>query len=101
LHCFKGDPGIVKKNKPNVITIKPVGNTERDLLVERPIELYAEILDRLTLPGEAVLDLFVGSGSVLAAAAKMGRPFLGIEISSDRRAVAIKKVAAHMPKGGA
>jgi site-specific DNA-methyltransferase (adenine-specific) len=67
LHAFKGDPQIIKRNRPNIIRIMPVSTEDRELMVERPVELYEELLDRLTISGEAVLDPFLGSGSTQAA----------------------------------
>ena len=95
LHCFKGDPSMPIKGKSNVLKFDPISTEERDLTVERPIELYAELIRRLTIPGQHVLDPFTGSGSCLAAAAELKRNFTGIELSEIRRAYAIRKVSAH------
>lgn len=97
LHCFKGDPQIIQRGKPNVLTIDPVETKDRDFLVERPVELYAELIRRLTVPGETVADFFVGSGSCPAAAASLGRDYFGVEQSAERRAGAITKIRAHTP----
>jgi len=97
LHCLKGDPEMVIRNRPNVFEFAPVTDKEQTLLVERPVELYAEIIKHLTHPGEKVADFFVGSGSVLAAAASTQRDYFGVEIDPERRAVAIKKTEAHLP----
>ena len=96
-HCFKGDPHIVQKNKPNLLSIPPVEKSERELVVERPVELYEELINRLTIPGQIVADFFVGSGSCTAACAKLKRDYLGIEINEGRRAAAIQKTRAHIP----
>lgn len=95
LHCFKGDPTMPIKNKSNVLRFSPISVEDRELTVERPIELYEELIKRLTIPGQRILDPFTGSGSCLAAAARTKRDFLGIELSEIRRAIAIKKVSAH------
>lgn len=97
LHCIKGDPQVMQRNKPNVITVKPVETADREALVERPVELYAELIRRLTVSGETVADFFVGSGSCLAAAAMLGRDYFGSELSPERRALAIQKIKAHTP----
>lgn len=96
LHCFKGEPGVVQRNRPNVLHHKPVENKDRELLVERPISLYAELIERLTVPGQVVADFFVGSGSVLAAAASLKRDYIGVEQDEGRRASAIQKVRANI-----
>lgn len=97
LHAFKGDPHVVQKNRPNVLTIPPVETKDRDLVVERPVELYQELIRRLTIEGQLVADFFVGSGSCPAAAVSLKRDYLGVELNPDRRAAAIQKIRAHIP----
>lgn len=99
LHCFKGEPQMPSygRGKNNVITVDPVPTQDRDFLVERPVELYEELIQRLTVPGERVADFFVGSGSCPAAAAKTRRDYFGVELSAERRAGAIKKIKAYTP----
>lgn len=99
IHCIKGDPQMVQRSKPNIIKVPPVTNEERELMVERPVELYAELIRRLTVPGEIVADFFVGSGSCPAAAASLGRDYFGVELNPERRAYALSKIKAHTPDG--
>jgi DNA modification methylase len=98
LYARKGDAKIVQQGKPNILRIPPVENSDKEALVERPVELYAELIQRLTIKGERVADFFVGSGSCPAAAASLGRDFFGCELSSERRALALKKIAAYTPE---
>lgn len=95
LHCIKGNPQMVERGKPNVLTFAPIEGADRTLLVERPVELYEELIKRLTIKGEMVVDFFAGSGSCLAAAAKLQRQYMGVERDPERRAVAVKKVRAY------
>ncbi len=97
IHCIKGNPQMIQRGKPNVLRIPPVASSE--LLVERPVELYQELIRRLTVPGEIVADFFVGSGSCPAAAASTGRDFFGVEMNPERRAYALQKIKAHLPEG--
>lgn len=97
LHAFKGDPHLVVKSKPNIIRVAPVDTKDRELTVERPVELYAELIRRTTIRGQLVADFFSGSGSCLAAAASLERDFLGVEIDPARRATAIQKIKAYTP----
>jgi ParB/RepB/Spo0J family partition protein len=99
LHCIKGDPQVVQRNKPNILRVMPVTQAERVTLVERPVELYAELIRRLTVPGETVADFFVGGGGCPAAAASLNRDFIGCELDPERRAYAIQKIKAHLPTG--
>lgn len=97
LHCIKGEPQLVQRNRSNILRVKPVDSDERDLLVERPIGLYEELIKRCTIEGEVVADFFVGSGSCPAAAAKLRRGYFGCELSPARRATAIQKIKANTP----
>jgi ParB/RepB/Spo0J family partition protein len=45
-------------------------------------------IEKLTQPGDVVLDPFLGSGTTLAAAVKLGRRGIGVEADADRLAVA-------------
>jgi DNA modification methylase len=67
------------------------------MLVERPVELYAELIKHLTIPGEVVADFFAGSGSCPAAAHSLGRDFFAVEKNPERRAAAIQKTKAYAP----
>lgn len=97
LWCIKGNPELVVRNHGNVFEVPPVEGDDRELLVERPIELYEEIIKLMTHPGETVADFFVGSGSCPAAAAKCHREYFGVELDPTRYAAAIKKIQAHTP----
>jgi ParB family chromosome partitioning protein len=46
------------------------------------------LIERLTRPGDLVLDPLCGSGTALAAAHRLGRPGIGIELDPDRADVA-------------
>lgn len=98
LHCIKGDPQMTPYGRgkgSNVLTFDPVDNNERELLVERPVDMYQELIKRLTFEGEVVADFFVGSGSVPAAAASLKREYFGCERDPARRAVALNKIRAY------
>lgn len=98
LHCYKGKP-VVAKRRSNVFHVRPTRTTEKELLVERPVELYKEIIEALTIPGELVADFFAGSGSCPVAALLSRRRFLAGEINEERRAVALKKLQLNHPNG--
>jgi len=51
------------------------------------------IIGLVSTDGEMVLDPFCGSGTTLVAAKKLGRHFLGFEISADYCAIARKRLA--------
>lgn len=99
IHCFKGEPEIVQRGKPNILRIPPVSVDDRHLTVERPPDLYAELIRRLTVKGERVADFFVGSGACLLAAQALDRDFFGVELDKDRYAVAVSRLSANAKKG--
>lgn len=96
LHMIKGEPRLAKTGH-NILHIDPVPSNEREQSVERPIELYSELINRLTIPGERIADFFAGSGSCPAAAEMAKRDWFAVEKSPERRARAIQKIRAYTP----
>lgn len=47
---------------------------------KKPEQLIGQIIEMTTSPGELVLDSFLGSGTTAAAAHKLGRSWIGIEM---------------------
>lgn len=97
LHAIKGNPKLAITGKSNVLRVPPVPSSEKDILFERPVELYAELIRRTTIEGEVVADFFAGSGSCPAAAASLKRNWFACELDMERRAKAITKIKAHTP----
>ncbi|MFZ1223091.1 MAG: site-specific DNA-methyltransferase [Dokdonella sp.] len=52
---------------------------------KKPEALIKAVLDLATQPGDLVLDSFLGSGTTAAAAHKMGRRWIGVEIGEQAR----------------
>lgn len=48
---------------------------------QKPIELLERVLNASTNPGDVVLDPFCGCGTTVHAAQKLGRPWIGIDIT--------------------
>ncbi|MBT9133033.1 MAG: Modification methylase DpnIIB [Firmicutes bacterium] len=61
-------------------TAKPV------LLMKYPIQLFS-------IPGDIVLDPFMGSGTTLVAAKVLGRKAIGIEINEDYCRIAVERLS--------
>src|SRR5262249_36183330 len=71
------------------------GNREKEFHPWQQAESEATyFIEHLTRPGGLVVDPFAGSGTTLAAATSLGRPYLGIEIDAGTAAKARARLAA-------
>ncbi|AHA27476.1 site-specific DNA-methyltransferase [Candidatus Liberibacter americanus] len=64
---------------------------------QKPEALLSRIITSSTKPGDLILDPFFGSGTTGAVAKKLGRHFIGIEISQDYIDIATKRIASVKP----
>jgi len=74
-HRFFGPP-----NATDLWHVKKVSPNAMVHLTEKPVELARRTIEYSSLPGEAVLDPFAGSGSTLVACEQSGRRAYLIEI---------------------
>jgi DNA modification methylase len=58
-----------------------------------PVELPARLVRLLTFEGDLVLDPFMGSGSTLVAASRLGRRYVGYDLDPEYVALARQRVA--------
>src|SRR5207245_88534 len=61
-----------------------VGNTSHERLgypTQKPLALLERIIQASSNPGDWVLDPFCGCGTTVAAAQKLGRNWIGIDIT--------------------
>ena len=61
----------------------------------KPLKLCAHLIGLHSNPGDTVFVPFVGSGSELLSAAKLGRVAVGAEASADYAAIARRRFEAH------
>lgn len=59
-----------------------------------PVELPARLIELYTFADDLVLDPFMGSGSTLVAASRLGRRFVGVDLDADYVVLARERVAA-------
>ena len=105
LHCVKGEPQMINRSRNrgkngsgNVFRYKGVDPKDKEHIVERPIELYEDIISCMTLEGEMVVDLFAGSGKISAACAKLKRQHFAIEMNPNHVALAIQNIYNNTPQ---
>lgn len=61
---------------------------------QKPVALMEALVRDFTDPGETILDPFAGSGTTGVAAIRLGRKFIGCELSPKYHAVATKRLHA-------
>ena len=76
---------------PNIQSMMPA--RERWHPNEKPQELVQRFIAWTTMPGDLVLDPFMGSGTTLVAAKNLGRRAIGIEIEERYCEIAAKRCA--------
>ena len=60
---------------------------------QKPVALMRWCIERVTQPGQTILDPFMGSGTTGVACVQTGRKFIGCEISPEYYAIAEKRIA--------
>lgn len=75
---------------PTVLEYKP--ETDREHGAQKPIALVRDLIEAFSLPGETVLDPFVGSGTTAVAAQQLGRNYIGIEMNEEYAAIARRRL---------
>ena len=88
----------------DVWQIPPIGSTAKERLgypTQKPIALLERIIKASSNTGDVVADFFCGCGTTVAAAEKLNRKWLGVDIShlaigliEDKRLKPLKKSAA-------
>ena len=62
--------------------VRPIhGNEALGYPTQKPVSLLERIIDTSTNPGDTVLDPFCGCGTAVHAAQKLGRRWIGIDVT--------------------
>ena len=80
-------------NAPQNLLLEPAGFTNynkqhrkdeyMDYPTQKPVDLVSIFIKASSDEGDLVLDPFVGSGTTLAAAERLGRKWIGVDSSED------------------
>lgn len=77
-----------------VMTVeKPQRSHFNGHLTVKPVELVEHLIRLFSVPGQIVLDPFLGSGTTAVAAMRQGRACIGIEIDGQSVCIANRRVA--------
>jgi DNA modification methylase len=80
-----------EKNPDDVLFIpalNPMSNERTGYPTQKPVELMEPFILALTEDGDTVADFFCGSGTTLVAAQRLGRKWLGCDVSAEAVEVA-------------
>lgn len=78
---------------PNVIRLSGIKPGPEDHPTPKPQPLFDRFISWHSLPGETVLDPFMGHGTTVRAAKDLGRKAIGIEVSERYCEIAAKRLA--------
>ena len=79
--------------RPGTLGIRKIIPQSDDHPTPKPWQLAGHFIQLHTLPGEVVLDPFMGGGSTLVAAKQLGRKAIGIEIEERYCEIAARRLA--------
>lgn len=90
---YGSDPYLAtgKGSKPDSFSATD-GAEKFDHPCPKPIGQMRRLVARATLPGETILDPFMGSGTTGVACVKLGRKFIGIEIDESYFDIACERI---------
>lgn len=82
---------MLDRGKGSVLPFSAIRPESRLHPTEKPVDLLLDIID--AVPGETVLDPFMGSASTGVAAVRAGRNFVGCEINPSHFEVACRRIS--------
>lgn len=92
LFLRKEDARLVTEGRPDWIQCQPIIGEKKLHPSEKPVTLLMELLDRISLPGQNMLDCFMGSGSSLEAGVKKKLFVYGCDCLLECYATALRRM---------
>ncbi len=84
----KGQRGLLQ-SPTDILDERRVGRSVRRYGPEKPIGLMEQLIECSTMPGDLILDPCCGAGSTLAAARRLKRKAIGIELNEGAYNLAV------------
>ena len=78
----------------DVWTHKPVPFYPGKHPCEKPADMLEQIISASSRPGDVVADFFMGSGSTVKAALRLGRKAIGVELNTERLEQTVDEIGA-------
>ena len=92
LYIRKDDSKLVKEGQPDWKEYPIVPPSNRIHYNEKPVPLLLNLLERVSLPGQHLVDPFMGSGASIEAGLKMKLLCEGTDSSLEAYSVAVKRI---------
>jgi DNA modification methylase len=96
-------PNPLGKHPDDVWPLQPIMASDKTERLGYPTQKPELLLERIILassnPGDLVLDPCVGSGTTCAVAHRLGRRYIGVDVSPEAASVATRRLAALGEKG--
>lgn len=67
-------------------------HTGSEVPTQKPLALIESFVNDFTIPGETILDPFLGSGTTGVAAMRLGRKFIGCEVNERHFEIACRRI---------
>lgn len=100
LELEEDSAGVPLNDVWNIPIIAPVAKERIGYPTQKPLTLLERIIEATTKPGDVVLDPFCGCGTTVEAAQKMGRAWLGIDVTHYAISLIEERLnRANAPKG--
>ncbi|MBL5919754.1 site-specific DNA-methyltransferase [Lelliottia amnigena] len=78
----------------DVWTHKPVQFYPGKHPCEKPADMLEHIINASSRPGDVVADFFMGSGSTIKAALRLGRKAIGVELETERFSQTVNEIGS-------
>jgi site-specific DNA-methyltransferase (adenine-specific) len=92
LFLRKTDARLVVEGKPDWVQFSPIIGENKIHQTEKPVSLIMELLDRISLPGQTMIDCCMGSGATLEAAVRKKLIPYGCDILLECYANTLKRL---------
>ena len=96
LYANKPKSTLVLQGRPNWIQCDPLTPTKRLHQSEKPIPLLLDLLERVSFPGQTLLDPFMGSGAVLEAGLQKKLIVKGTDILEECYSITAKRLTTYL-----
>lgn len=97
LYAYKENTKLVKLGQPDVLTYGRESEIQHG--AQKPPELYLDLLSRSTNPGDYVIDMFAGSGTIFPASNSANVYATGIELVQDNYNLALTRMDKRVSDG--